>query len=167
MSLDLNKLKSTLDYNSETGDFTCLINRSSNSRKGDVAGNLEKNGYIRIVISGDKYYAHRLAYFYYYKVWPDFIDHINGDRSDNRISNIRNVDKPENARNKRISSRNTSGVQGVCWYKKSKKWVAKITHQGKSINIGYYLDKVDAIKARKDAEAKYGFHINHGTTQPE
>ncbi len=90
------------------------------------------------------------------------IDHINGDRGDNRISNLRVVTSTENNRNKAINKNNTSGVTGVTWSKSRRKWIAQI-HIGKIGKALGGFDRVeDAIAARKNAETRYGFHENHG-----
>ena len=88
------------------------------------------------------------------------IDHINGDRYDNRIINLKEATTSENNRNRRITDRNTSGYVGVV--KQGDKWYAYIKVDGKKIHLGTYNTKDEAIQARKQAEKKYGFHENHG-----
>ena len=108
---------------------------------------------------------HRLLWCHYYGKWPEsnlVIDHINGDNCDNRIVNLRLVTQTENNRNRCIPKDNTSGHLGVYWVNSKKKWLVQIGLNGKSIHIGYFKNKEDAIKARKEAEKKYGFHENHG-----
>ena len=120
------------------------------------------NGYKRGCIMGMPILAHVAAYAIYYRKYPDNVDHINGNRSDNRISNLRSVTKRENSLNRARGKNNTSGCTGVIWIKHLKKWQAKIKVYGKQISIGYYIKKSDAITARKKAEAQHGFHPNHG-----
>lgn len=106
--------------------------------------------------------AHIVAWCIHYGTWPDGeIDHINGDRADNRIGNLRKVTRSENRRNSKTPKNNTSGVIGVSLYtheRKTPKWVASILSQP----IGYFNTKEEAILARKDAEIKHKFHENHG-----
>ena len=90
------------------------------------------------------------------------IDHINGDPFDNRIDNLRLVTQRENSMNRRLSCNNKSGVIGVHYYSSRKQWQAQITSEGKKINLGRFDNFDDAVKVRKDAEIKYGFHENHG-----
>ena len=90
------------------------------------------------------------------------IDHENGDRSDNRIANLRDVPPSENMRNVKRHITNTSGHVGVFWYKPRNKWVARITVNYTLHHLGYFTDIADAIAARKAAEIFYGFHKNHG-----
>jgi len=115
----------------------------------------------------EKYYlAHRIAYAIYHGIWPaDQIDHINGDKLDNRIANLRDVNCGENSRNMRRPSTNTSGHIGVSWCNSRGKWNSRICAHGKKRHIGYFTDIEDAIEARAAAEIKYGFHPNHGRQQ--
>lgn len=110
-------LRELFDYNPETGRWTNNTNRGTRARVGQPAGSLRKDGYVRIMINGYKYYAHRLAWAYVYGDYPEgeqpYIDHINGNPSDNRIINLKASSDGENMKNKKIRSSNTSGVNGV------------------------------------------------------
>ena len=120
-------------------------------------------GYYRGTILGSSYNAHRVAWALTHNAWPsDKIDHINGVRNDNRLENMRVVISSDNNKNACIPSDNKSGVIGVCWVKAVKKWKSYISDSGKQKTIGFYLDKGDAISARKAAEIKHGYHPNHG-----
>lgn len=130
---------------------------------GDVAGSKSKSGYIVIGINKERYYAHRLIWLYIYGKFPkDQIDHINGDPSDNNIFNLRSTSQAENTKNRMISSNNTSGVMGVSWMPKAKKYQAYIDAFGKRKNLGSYSSLNEAAKVRAEAEVKYKFHPNHG-----
>ncbi len=89
-------------------------------------------------------------------------DHISGVRTDNRLGNLRSVSGAENNKNKQIPSDNTSGTIGVHWHKRSGKWQAQIKADGKREHLGYFHNKDDAKAARLSAEARLGFHENHG-----
>ncbi len=89
-----------------------------------------------------------------------YVDHVNGIRNDCRKSELRLVNRQENNINKGFSKNNTSGVKGVCWSSYYNKWRAFITYNYKRINLGYYIEKTDAIKARKEAEEKYFKNYN-------
>jgi HNH endonuclease len=96
--------------------------------------------------------------------WPDGeIDHINGDRSDNRWENLRDATHAENHRNMRISKRNTSGRVGVSWGKAQQQWQAYISMDGKLLHLGFFGSWDDASSAREAAERHLGFHANHGS----
>ena len=161
--IDLDTLKENLDYNPLTGIFTWKVDKASTVRKGDVAKGFNKTGYQRIRINQTKYMLHRLAWLYVYGKLPDgYIDHINGNPSDNRIENLRDVAHIENAHNLPIFSNNTSGRIGVGFKKDIGKWRARICVNGKSVWLGNFSNFEDACAARDDAERKYGFHDNHG-----
>lgn len=156
-------LKSILDYNPENGIFTWKFNRSKLAKIGCIAGTIDKRGYIVIGVNQKNYKAHRLAWLYVYGEFPPKqIDHINHDRTDNRIANLRIVSNQENQKNKTKQINNTSRVTGVGWHKASNKWCARISVNKKYIHLGLFTDINEAIAARKQAELYYGFHANHG-----
>ena len=157
------RLKELLAYTPETGVFTWAKPRGGKVA-GAVAGTIHyKQGYIRIKIDGGMYSAHRLAWLYVYGEMPEHeIDHINHDRQDNRIENLRSVTRHQNARNRALRADNTSGVVGVNWFKRNKKWGARIFKNGKFVFLGLFDRFEDAAEARKNASLKYGFHPNHG-----
>ena len=100
--------------------------------------------------------AHRLAWFYVYGSWPnDQIDHINRNKTDNRIANLREVTNKQNQQNASKRSDNTSGHPGVSWYKRDSKWQARIKHNQKDTHLGYFENLEEAIAARKAAEKLY------------
>lgn len=107
--------------------------------------------------------AHRVIWAMHSGAWPkDQIDHINGERSDNSIANLREVSHGENARNMKLPCNNTSGVIGVFWNGKHQRWTSVITINNETKYLGEHSNKADAIAARSAAEKKYGFHTNHG-----
>ena len=155
-------LISQFAYNSNTGIFTRKTS-SGGKKQGTIAGTLRKDGYIEIRFNGKKELAHRLAWLYVNGKYPkQQLDHINHDRSDNSICNLRESDDCLNMKNKTRYRNNSSGVCGVNWYKPSNKWNAQIQIEGKKINLGYFIEFHEAVNARKNAEVLYGFHENHG-----
>jgi hypothetical protein len=155
-------LKDILRYDENTGFFYHRRIRKGVTEVNQKAGVVD-NGYVKIRINGKSYRAHRLVWLYTYGEFPkDQIDHINHDRSDNRIINLRVVNNAENSRNKVMLDSNTSGVTGVYLDKNRMKWCAHIGIDGKKKHIGYYGNFDDAVEARKKAEKKYKFHENHG-----
>lgn len=111
------RLKEVLEYNLKTGELV-WIERKQGRKFGQVAGCLEKsNGYVKIDIDGDTYYAHRLVWLYVYGYFPKgdkpLIDHVDGNPSNNRIDNLKECCHAENMRNTKMMSNNTSGVTGV------------------------------------------------------
>jgi hypothetical protein len=118
--------------------------------------------YRRVRLNGVAFRVHRLIYKMMYNETPGEIDHINGDGLDNRIDNLRSVDRLGNARNQPLPVNNTSGVIGVHWRRSSDKWRARITVNGQKLELGDFNKFDDAVAARKAAEKKYGYHPNHG-----
>lgn len=114
-SLSQEGLKAVLDYNLESGLFHWRTYTSGQIRAGDVAGGLSAFGYVRVKINGKRYMAHRLAWLYIHGNWPQGdIDHINGDKTDNRIANLRDVPAVTNQQNRRAATkRNATGFLGV------------------------------------------------------
>ena len=120
-------------------------------------------GYWVGKIFGQQYSAHRVIWALVNKEWPeDQIDHINGDRSDNRYVNLRAVSRLENSQNQKIASDNSSGLLGVGLCSNKTKWFARIGIDKTSIHLGTFDNIFDAACARKSAENKYGYHPNHG-----
>lgn len=163
------QLKQLIHYNPDTGLFTWVITRGAKCIKGEIAGNISQNGkhcrlsYCRIYILGKFYKAHRLAFLYMTGQFPtDEVDHINGDGTDNRWCNLRDVDHKQNGKNLRIKSNNSSGLHGVSWSDSRRKWRTRIFVDHKEIFIGRYDNLLEAACVRKSAELEHGFHINHG-----
>lgn len=122
-----------------------------------------RHGYKKIHFLGVDIELHRLIWFYQTGEWPNVIDHINGDKLDNRWENLRNVTQFENCRNVRRRKDNISGTTGVHWSKRRNKWIAKIQNEdGKTISLGSFSSKKEAIVVRKTAEIKYGYSSTHG-----
>ena len=168
-------LRQLLRYEPETGELywrtrtPCMFKRETDCKAWNVkyAGrealrSIGSHGYRNGSIKNKSILAHVAAYAIYYGEYPNNVDHINGIRTDNRIKNLRSVTKRENSLNRAMSSKNTSGHTGVVWIKHIKKWQAKIKIHGKQISLGFFSEINDAVKARRNAEAEYGFHKNHG-----
>lgn len=166
IEIDINYLKARLDYDPDTGR---LFWKSHFSRKpnwnakcaGKEALTAISNGYKVGTIDGVKCYAHRIAFAIHNGYWPEQVDHINHDRTDNRAINLRNSNPAENSKNSPRSPLNTSGATGV-YFAPSSRWVARICANKNRLFLGTFDRFEDAVSARKAAEAKYGFHENHG-----
>lgn len=140
------------------------IHKAWNTKwSGKEAAGAGSRGYRQVSILGKRYKAHRVVWLLEYGQWPsDTLDHINGDRTDNRIDNLRCCTQADNLRNRCISTNNQSGVIGVHWEGARGKWRAQIEFQGKVYYLGRFSDKEEAVLARKTAEVHFGFHKNHG-----
>jgi len=137
-------LQSVLNYDELTGLFTWKIN-SAKTKKNAVAGGFTPNGYHRIRINTKRYLSHRLAWLYVYGYFPEkLIDHINGNPSDNRIKNLRLATNAENCCNAKLYKNNISGIKGVNWHNKKRKWRAYIKDNGKLKHLGMFDDFFEA-----------------------
>jgi hypothetical protein len=117
-------------------------------------------GYKRGGLFGRNVMAHRVIWKMVYGDDPLEIDHIDGDPTNNRLSNLRSVTRQDNVRNVRRKVGNKSGCTGV-HYRRGY-WIASIRHDGRQIELGYFKDKQLAIASRKSAERQFGYHPNHG-----
>lgn len=152
------RLHEVLDYNPETGVFRWKKIKHNYINDGDVAGCLDKSGYVYICFKGKNLLAHRLAFLYMEGYLPENdVDHINRNRSDNRWSNLREVSRSCNIKNRGKQRNNTSGVTGVCWHKTTSKWTARIQDGKRTIFLGYFDSIIHAAKARFLAELETGF----------
>lgn len=120
-------------------------------------------GYRHGNVLGRTMKAHHVVWALANGSWPeDHIDHINGDRSDNRPANLRVVSNAENQRNKRLQCNNKSGTPGVLWMKRNRKWAASISVNGGRVHLGLFDERRDAVFARQEAERENAYHANHG-----
>lgn len=160
-SVDHAEVLRRLDYDPTTGVFVWRLKpKQGRVQAGQTAGNLNSNGYVRIKFDGVECLAHRLAWFYVHGQWPkEFIDHINGDRRDNRIANLREANNQQNHENITAAQSNSaSGLRGVSYEKRSGKWRADIKTNGKQRTLGYYNSQDDAYAAYVTAKrAEHSF----------
>ena len=130
--------------------FTCIAN----------------NGYFVGRIRGRNYLAHRVIWAIVHGEWPeDQIDHINGDRTDNRVSNLRPADTTANAMNMGLRSDNQTGCAGVGWLPKQKKWRARIKVDGREKYLGHFDTFEEAKAARLRANKRHGYSARHGLAE--
>jgi hypothetical protein len=146
-------LRHFLSYNRRTGNFIWrrLPPRPGRARLGAIAGTITKRGYIAVGIGGQRYLAHQLAWFFVYGEWRHDLDHKNGDRTDNRIVNLRPSTIAQNQHNARLRLDNRSGVKGVSWDSHNKRWRAQIGLRGRTILIGRFRTVGEAAEARAAA----------------
>jgi len=122
---------------------------------GALAGSLESRGYLQITLGRRLRMAHRLVWAYVHDRWPvGELDHINGDRADNRIANLREAPSGENSWNHAVRRDSSTGVTGVSYHKDTGKFAAYIGEGGGLRHLGLFLTVEDAVRARKQAEAE-------------
>lgn len=177
------QLKQYVTYDSETGVFNHTVRPLSmfttvrNMKKWNTRYALKvsgrkrthKNGksYWYITINDKEYLAHRMAWLYEYGKLPDrHIDHLDGDGTNNRILNLRDVDISDNAKNSKLYSTSKTGVNGVTIHGQNGKYVSKIQADNITHSLGCYDDFFEACCARKSAERKFNFHINNSSDRP-
>jgi hypothetical protein len=145
-----NELKRLLAYDPDTGIFRWRIARGR-AVVGGIAGAKNGKGYWTIKIEWIKYQAHRLAWLYMTGEWPvDQIDHINMDRADNTWSNLRAATNAQNQANS-LKKSNTSGLRGVHWAQKDKKWIAQIQRDYRKVRLGAFDTPEEARAVYLDA----------------
>lgn len=154
--LTAERVREVLDYDPLTGEFTWKVKPNQSVKVGTRAGTLTPNGYIRIKVDGWRFMEHRLVWLYVHGHWPTAeIDHINGERADNRISNLREADRVANQQSQHVVQRhNQMGVRGVS--QRDDRFVARITVGRRAINLGTY----DTVSAASEAywRAKVKLH---------
>ena len=167
------RLGELLSYDKETGKFIRNMKRGRFPAGSEVMPRTdERRGWYPYIKLDDKTYGlHQLAWLYvnnelivgFRKDSKGMVlDHINGDVSDNRISNLRKVTFAENSRNRTIAKNNKYGSQGLLYNEKSDRWIVNIVYNYDNIHLGSYTSKQEAIAARQGAERALGFHDNHG-----
>jgi HNH endonuclease/AP2 domain len=159
--VSLERLRQVLDYDPLTGIFTWKAPTSNRVKIGSVAGSDKHDGYLTITVDGLAEYAHRLAWLFVYGVLPERqLDHRNGNPSDNRISNLRLATPVQNSQNKVKPQRNgTTGLLGVCYFKRTGKWTANITAAGERHYLGYFDTPEQASEAYWAAKRELHPHV--------
>ena len=143
--LTVDLLNHLFEYDKETGNLIWKIQQRG-IRKGSIAGSVKSHGYLCVGINYNSYRAHRLIFLMHKGYLPKTIDHINGDKLDNRIENLRAATVGQNQHNRKTNANNTSGYKGVWWNKASKKWAAGIKLEGKRIHLGYFDNVEEAAE---------------------
>lgn len=176
MSVDVETLRELVAYDPATGELHWHPRRPEHfKRVRDCAGwntryagspaftTKGATGYMAGHIFKQTHLAHRVAWALHTGSWPSLdIDHIDGNRQNNCIGNLRVVSPSDNQRNVKQRADNTSGAKGVDFRTVSGLWRARIVHEGVRVTLGLFATFVEAATARKDAERRLGYHPNHG-----
>ena len=149
MKVSIHRLKQLVRYDAEAGHFLWRVDRKGSAKAGDIAGSECGGGYRAVCLDGHTYKAHRLAWFYVHGAWPvGHIDHIDGDTGNNRIANLRDVDRSTNLQNqRRAHHRSSTGVLGVFPAKTPGRFTAQIRKAGKLHYLGTFDDTQQAHDA--------------------
>jgi hypothetical protein len=156
----LDYLRSVLEF--KDGLLYNKVFRSSHAVAGKRSGSPYVNGYMSISIKNVKYMEHRIAYYMVHGECPEYLDHIDGNKTNNRVENLRPSTSSQNKCNIGVRVDNTSGVKGVSWSKTRRKWTARVALHGK-VKCGYFDNKEVAAEFVKSLrEQHHGEYANHG-----
>jgi hypothetical protein len=144
---DLDVMSEFLQYNKDEGSFIWKKSPCNKIKVGSAAGSVAKDGYLRVIFRRRQYQLHRVVWLFEKGAWPKYeIDHIDGNRSNNHISNLRDVTHSVNLQNKKSvnKSNRSSGLLGVSWNKSVAKWQASICLNGSAKYLGVFDSAIEA-----------------------
>jgi hypothetical protein len=148
--IELNKM---FDY--KDGQLYWKKGSRNGIKPGTKAGVYHSSGYLVIRIFGKRYRTHRLIFMMHHGQYPVCVDHIDGNKLNNHIENLRGCDHNQNMHNRKISSNNKSGIKGIIWHKSAKKWWPQLMINSKRLNLGMYDDLELAELVIKEARNLY------------
>lgn len=154
--LTAERLRELFRYDPETGEFYRKVKVNNRCPAGQRVGTINGSGYVILTVDYKIYLAHRLAWLYVHGELPsEDIDHINLDKADNRISNLRLATDSQNNANKRRTKANTSGFKGVSWQPHARAFKAQIRANGRSTHLGYRKTAEEAHQLYTEAASKH------------
>ena len=161
MKLSQEKLKSIFEYDPVTGVMRWKESRS-NMIKNSIAGSIHSSGYKVVTIESGSYKMHRIIWIMLFDNIPNgfYIDHINGNKIDNRLENLRLATNSQNQQNRPAPKNSSSGYRGVTWHKQMQQWMARIGHHGQRTTIGFFNTAEDAYEAYKKEAVKLFTHLD-------
>lgn len=163
INLTQERLKEVLRYDPKTGNLIGICRKRGRSF-GRIMGYRMNLGYLQVGVDGVVYLAHRLVWLYHHGFFPpQHLDHIDGDPTNNRISNLRLASASQNLCNSKLSASNKSGYKGVHFDKSRNEWMAYLRAGGVQIFRKRFDTKKEAVSAVRDARNRYhGEFANHG-----
>lgn len=147
------QVKKLFDYHQD-GYLVWAVNRRR-GRIGNKVGIVHPNGYFRTMVNGKFQSNHRITFLWHYGYLPEYVDHIDGDKLNNKLENLRPVNAKQNQQNSKLSCKNLSGYKNVSFCPQTKKWVVKISVNGKRKTIGRYHDIELADLVAEESRTKY------------
>ncbi len=164
--LKLEVVNKLFRYDKETGDLVRKISVRKGSEAGQIVGTEDGRGYLRTSIKGVKYFNHRIIFLMHNGYLPPFLDHIDTNKRNNRIENLRAATITQNNHNQGRRKTNTSGVKGVRWKATHNMWSASVTLNGKRKHVGHFRTVPEAeVAVRKAREQLHGAFVNHGVSK--
>lgn len=158
-ALTQDELKRVIEYNPDTGEFYWRVKASKNIAVGSLAGSVNAQNYWQIRLYGKVWLGHRLAWVYVFGRWPSQIDHIDRDRRNNRISNLREVSGTDNQLNRGIQANNKTGHRGIHYSDRRREYVLQLSLKGTRVHCSYHKDIEDAVLVRdRVATQIYGYN---------
>lgn len=154
MEITQTRVKELFDYHSD-GYLIWKVRKSNNVKIGSIAGSPNSEGYIQVGIDQILYKAHRLIFLWHFGFISEIIDHIDGNKQNNKIENLRIATNSENLKNRSKQINNTSGFKGVSFHKNTNKFQASIKVKDKKIYLGLFVFAKDAHDAYCNAAKKY------------
>lgn len=150
------ELKELLYYNPISGIFTWKVDRGRKAKRGDIAGTLLQDGYVRVTIKGVRYRAHRLAFMFMTGKFPEIdVDHINNIRCDNSWKNLREATDKQNGANKKLAKNNKTGFKNVSYRKDLGTYSVRLRSNGVMLNLGHFKDLELAALVAEEAQIKF------------
>jgi hypothetical protein len=145
------------------GELYWKVKSSKKILIGEKSGAKRKDGYCLTGINGKGYLNHRLIFLMHHGYLPECLDHIDGNRLNNKIKNLRPATMTQNAYNSKLKKDNSSGVKGVSWHKQANKWQVRVRINGKRKNFGVFdnLELADLV-AQEIRNKYHGAFVNHG-----
>ena len=161
--LKLEVVNKLFRYDKETGDLVRKISVRKGAEAGQIVGTDDGHGYLKTSIKGVKYFNHRIIFLMHNGYLPPFLDHIDTNKRNNRIENLRAATITQNNHNQGRRKTNTSGVKGVRWKATHNMWSTSVTLNGKRKHVGHFRTVPEAeVAVRKAREQLHGAFVNHG-----
>ena len=161
MPLSQTELKKIFLYEPDTG-FLRWKEGKSNMVKNSKSGCKNASGYLIVTINSKSHRVQRVIWIYMFNHIPSgfYIDHINGNKTDNRLCNLRLATNSQNQQNRPAPQNNTSGYRGVTWHKQASKWMARICLDNKRVSLGLFETAEEAYKAYRLKASEIYTHVD-------